>query len=184
MNESELIRKAVAGDPQAIRTLYLQHAPRVYAVVRRMAGDDSLAEDWSQEAWVRVFRALPTFRGDSQFSTWVHRIAVNSALHGRRTRERRVAREEPLPPDVAGNGASDKGLLRIRLEKAMARLPDRMRQVLVLHDVEGYTHEDIGERLGITAGTSKSQLFKARAHMRRMLQPVSMLVGQEETCLT
>ena len=184
MNESVLIRNAVAGDPHAIRTLYLQHAPRVYAVIRRMAGDDSLAEDWAQEAWVRVFRALPTFRGDSQFSTWVHRIAVNSALHGRRTRERRVGREEPLPPDVAGSGASDKGLLRIRLEKAMARLPDRMRQVLVLHDVEGYTHEDIGERLGITAGTSKSQLFKARAHMRRMLQPVAVLVGQEETCLT
>ena len=88
MNESELIRNAVAGEPRAIRALYQQHAPRVYAVIRRMAADDSLAEDWAQEAWVRVFRALPTFRGDSQFSTWVHRIAVNSALHGRRTRDR------------------------------------------------------------------------------------------------
>ena len=183
MNESELIRNAVAGEPRAIRALYQQHAPRVYAVIRRMAADDSLAEDWAQEAWVRVFRALPTFRGDSQFSTWVHRIAVNSALHGRRTRDRRAGREEPLPAEIGGSAAGDKGLLRIRLERAMERLPDRMRQVLVLHDVEGYTHEDIGERLGISAGTSKSQLFKARAHMRRMLTPIVSLVGQEEACL-
>jgi RNA polymerase sigma-70 factor, ECF subfamily len=183
MNESDLIERARTGDAQATRALYQQHSGRVYAVIRRLAGDDSLAEDWAQEAWVRVFRALPSFRGDSQFSTWLHRIAVNSALHGRRTRDRRAGREEPLPSIVPSTSTGNQTLLRIRLEKALERLPERMRQVLVLHDVEGFTHEDIGERLGITAGTSKSQLFKARAHMRRLLRPAAELVHGEEACL-
>ena len=184
MDENELIRAAREGDAGAMRELYRRHAPRVYAVIRRLAADDSLAEDWAQEAWVRVFRALPTFRGDSQFSTWLHRIAVNSALHGRRTRERRAGREEPLPALVADGAPVQNTLLRIRLEKALERLPERMRQVLVLHDVEGYTHEDIGERLGITAGTSKSQLFKARAHMRKLLSPVAEQANHgAEVCL-
>ena len=184
MNETELIRSAQSGDAHAMRELYRLHAPRVYAVIRRLAGEDSLAEDWAQEAWVRAFRALPGFRGEAQFSTWLHRIAVNSALHGRRSRERRAGREDPLPALVPGAGAgSEHTLLRIRLEKAMERLPERMRQVLVLHDVEGYTHEDIGERLGITAGTSKSQLFKARAHMRKMLRPTAEVAKGEVACL-
>jgi RNA polymerase sigma-70 factor, ECF subfamily len=97
MNEAECIRRAQAGDPEATRDLYRRYAPRVYAVVRRLAGDEALAEDWAQEAWVRAFRALPGFRGDARFSTWLHRIAVNSALHGRRWRERRVAREVEMP---------------------------------------------------------------------------------------
>lgn len=185
MNETELIRSARQGDPTAVRALYERHAPRVYAVIRRLAGDESLAEDWAQEAWVRVFRALPGFRCESRFSTWLHRIAVNSALQGRRGRERRVSREEPLPDLVAaGSVEPTDALLRIRIERALDRLPERMRQVLVLHDMEGYTHEDIAEMLGIAPGTSKSQLFKARAHMRRMLEPVRETTNGEEVCLT
>jgi RNA polymerase sigma-70 factor (ECF subfamily) len=180
MTESELIERARNGEDGAIRALYLRYAPRVYATIRRLAGDDSLAEDWAQEAWVRAIRALPTFRGDSQFSTWLHRIAVNSALHGRRSRLRRTERETPLSETIPAGPLGERTLLRLQLERALERLPERMRQVLVLHDVEGYTHEEIGEALGVTPGTSKSQLFKARARMRQLLRAVSEPVVQEE----
>ncbi len=185
VSEAELIQRAQEGDPQAIREIYRTYSPRVYAIVKRLAADDGLAEDWAQEAWVRIFRALGTFRGDARFTTWLHRIAVNSALHGRRWRERRVGREASIPESLPSRTNSDQPLLRMRLEKAMQQLPDRMRQVLVLHDVEGYTHEDIADFLGITAGTSKSQLFKARARMRELLRPVLIeRANGEQVCLT
>ena len=171
MTETELIRRASTGDETAMHALYRRYAPRVYAVVRRLAGEDALADDWAQEAWIRAFRALPRFRGESAFSTWLHRVAVNSALQGRRKRQRHDTRETVLP-DVLPGGTTDPTVLRISLERALERLPEGMRQVLVLHDVEGFTHEEIGEMLGVAAGTSKSQLFKARAKMREMLSPV------------
>jgi RNA polymerase sigma-70 factor, ECF subfamily len=185
MDDLQLIEHAKLGDGGAVRALYQRHAARVYAVVRRLAGDDALAEDWAQEAWVRALRALPGFRGDAQFTTWLHRIAVNSALHGRRTRERRTAREEPMElaaPSSPPEG--DRTLLRMRLERAMEKLPDGMRRVLVLHDVEGYTHEEIGAMLGINPGTCKSQLFKARARMRGLLVPAEAPAKGVEACTT
>jgi RNA polymerase sigma-70 factor (ECF subfamily) len=184
MTEFELIQRAQAGEASAIRELYRLYAPRVYAVVKRLAGDDALAEDWAQEAWVRIFRALGSFRGEARFTTWLHRIAVNSALHGKRWRDRRVIREAPLEDSIPVRIASEDALLRMKLEKAMQQLPERMRQVLVLHDIEGYTHEDIAEFLGVTAGTSKSQLFKARARMRELLRPRTDGVNREEVCHT
>jgi RNA polymerase sigma-70 factor (ECF subfamily) len=174
MEDLELIEQAKRGDGGAVRALYQRHARRVYAVVRRMAGDDTLAEDWAQDAWLRAIRALPTFRGDSAFTTWLHRIAVNSALHGKRSRDRRVGREEPIDEQaLATRPRGDDALLRMKLEKAMERLPEGMRRVLVLHDVEGYTHDEIAEMLGVNPGTCKSQLFKARARMRELLSPVA-----------
>jgi RNA polymerase sigma-70 factor (ECF subfamily) len=184
MTDLELIRQAQQGDAGAIRELHGRHASRVYSVIRRLAGEDALAEDWSQEAWIRVFRALPSFRGESRFTTWLHRIAVNSALHGRRWRERRARHEAPLPPTLASEQPGDQPVLRMRLERALEKLPDRMRQVLVLHDVEGYTHEEIAEFMGVTPGTSKSQLFKARARMRELLHPKRGALNGEEVCLT
>ena len=184
MEDNELVKLARTGDGGAIRTLYQRHARRVFAVVRRMAGDDALAEDWSQEAWVRVIRALPTFRGESQFSTWVHRIAVNSALHGRRSRERKAGRETAMDDTHAARPTGGDALLKLKLERAMERLPDGMRRVLVLHDVEGYTHEEIGEMLGVNPGTCKSQLFKARAKMRNLLSPAPEFAGEVQTCNT
>jgi RNA polymerase sigma-70 factor (ECF subfamily) len=174
MDESQLIQRAKTGDGGAIQALYRMHARRVYAVVRRLAGEDALAEDWAQETWVRALRALPGFREESRFSTWLHRIAVNAALHARRSRERRVSREAPLEDEHPTRPLGEDALLRMRLERAMERLPEGMRRVLVLHDVEGYTHEEIGEMLGIAPGTCKSQLFKARAKMRRLLAPAPM----------
>jgi RNA polymerase sigma-70 factor (ECF subfamily) len=177
MEDTDLVRQAQQGDGGAVRALYQRHSRRVYAVVRRLAGEDALAEDWAQEAWVRAIRALPTFRGDSAFSTWLHRIAVNSALHGRRSRERRAGRETSIDDDCPVH-------TRPAGDQAVLRLPEGMRRVLVLHDVEGYTHEEIGEMLGVSAGTCKSQLFKARAKMRQMLAPAPEPMHGVETCST
>ena len=182
MTESQLIERAKQGDGGAIQALYRTHARRVYAVVRRLAGEDALAEDWAQEAWVRAIRALPGFREESRFSTWLHRIAVNAALHARRSRERRVSREAPLDDVLPARQEGGDALLRKRLERAMEQLPEGMRRVLVLHDVEGYTHEEIGQMLGVTPGTCKSQLFKARARMRQLLAPAAEPVEGRETC--
>ncbi|HUF49615.1 MAG TPA: sigma-70 family RNA polymerase sigma factor [Longimicrobiales bacterium] len=182
MDESDCIRRAQQGDAAATRDLYRRYAPRVHAVVRRLAGDDQLAEDWAQEAWVRAFRALPTFRGEARFSTWLHRIAVNSALHGKRWRERRVEREVSLPAGVEPSVRGDQVELRLSLQRALDTLPEGMRQIIVLHDVEGYTHEEIGNLLGVASGTSKSQLFKARARLRKLLQPAQHAVKGEEVC--
>ncbi|NNF38786.1 MAG: sigma-70 family RNA polymerase sigma factor [Gemmatimonadetes bacterium] len=169
MSEAQLIRRAGDGDAQAVRTLYERYAPRVYAVVRRIAANDDLAQDYAQEAWIRAMRALPTFRGDARFSTWLHRIAVNAALQAVRRAGTRSKREAPMPETVPVDPKLRDTLLQKRLEAALDRLPEGMRQVLILHDVEGYTHEEIGEVLGVAAGTSKSQLFKARAKMRALL---------------
>jgi RNA polymerase sigma-70 factor (ECF subfamily) len=171
--ERELIRLASEGDARAIRTLYDRYAPRVYAIVRRIAADDDLAQDYAQEAWIRAIRALPTFRGDARFSTWLHRIAVNAALQALRRSDTRTRREGPAPEQLPVAPRHADTLLRKRLESALDRLPEGMRQVLILHDVEGYTHEEIGDVLGVTSGTSKSQLFKARAKMREMLATLS-----------
>jgi len=180
MTESQLIRQACQGNASAVRALYERHSPRVFAVVRRIAGDDDTAQDYAQEAWIRAIRALPTFRGDARFSTWLHRIAVNSALQALRKAETRTKRQAPMPaaiPVSPPQGDRDT-LLGNLLERAMDQLPEGMRQVLVLHDVEGYTHEEIGGILGVTSGTSKSQLFKARAKMRDLLRPT--LAGETE----
>lgn len=170
MSEAQLLRKACQGDGPAVRALYEKYSPRVYAVVRRIAADDDLAQDYAQEAWIRAIRALPTFRGEARFSTWLHRIAVNSALQAVRKEETRLNKEAPMPESLAAPPPPGDALLSQKLEWALDLLPDGMRKVLILHDVEGYTHDEIGELLGTTAGTSKSQLFKARAKMRVMLQ--------------
>ncbi len=172
LSEAQLIRRAGDGDARAVRALYERYAPRVYAVVRRIAGDDDLAQDYAQEAWIRAIRALPTFRGDARFSTWLHRIAVNAALQALRRTDTRAKREAPMPETVPVGPTRGDALLQTRLEEALDRLPDGMRQVLILHDVEGYTHEEIGDVLGVASGTSKSQLFKARARMRSLLGPI------------
>lgn len=168
--EAQLIRRACDGDGRAVRTLYDRYAPRIFAVVRRIAGDDDLAQDYAQEAWIRAIRALPTFRGNARFSTWLHRIAVNSALQAVRKAKTRRRREVAAPDEIAVAPRMGDALLKRKLEESLDLLPDGMRKVLILHDVEGYTHEEIGVALGVTAGTSKSQLFKARAKMRRMLR--------------
>lgn len=178
MTEAGLVARAAEGDAQAIRELYDRYEALVFTAVRRIAGDDDLACDCAQEAWVRAIRGLSSFRAESRFSTWLHRIAVNTAIQADRQTTRRARRDSEYSETetVALNGKGPvaaephlDALLERRLERAMARLPEGMRRVLVLHDIEEYTHEEIGEVLGVTAGTSKSQLFKARARMREIL---------------
>lgn len=167
--EPELIAKAREGDERAVRALYDRYSPRVYAVVRRIVGEDDLAEDCAQEAWIRALRALPGFRGEARFGTWLHRIAVNSALQMIRKEKKRTERETSIPVDLPVSPSVGDPLLAKKLQAALDQLSPGMREVLILHDVEGYTHAEIGEVLGVTAGTSKSQLFKARARMRVLL---------------
>ncbi|MEX2530454.1 MAG: RNA polymerase sigma factor [Gemmatimonadota bacterium] len=173
MTERELIERTCAGEAAAARTIYRRHAPRVFAVVRRLCGEDDLARDCSQEAWIRVFRALHDFRGEARLSTWIHRIAVNSTLNTLRRARREDDRRAPLPASLPERTSvpppSGDPLLRERLEVALDSVPEGMRRILVLHDVEGYTHQEISEMLDITTGTSKSQLFKARSKMRELL---------------
>ena len=169
MDDAQLIERAGRGEPAALRALYHAHADRVWAVVRRLAADDALAEDWAQDTWLRVFRSLPAFRGEAKLSTWIHRIAVNAAVDGQRRRSREV-RAQPLDEEGGDAAGPEREIeLALVLERAVDRLPAGMRQVLVLHDVEGYTHDEIGTALGVAPGTSRSQLFKARARLRESL---------------
>ncbi len=165
-----LIRRAAAGDERAMRLLWSRHAPHIDAVVRRLAGDPDVAADIAQEVWMQIFRSLDGFRGDAQFGTWAHRIAVNRTLNALR----RVRRVSKVEVDIEDDSASvemddERSFVAASIEDAMTYLPTGARTVFVLHDVEGYTHEDIARELGITAGASKSQLFKARAKLRRLL---------------
>ena len=155
------------------------HAP-LLRYLGRLTGDADAAEDVAQEAWLQVVRGLSSFRSESLFSTWLHRIAVNCALY-RRRRERHQEQEAALPEGLVDERPRDEPLLRVRLQRAMDRLPEGMRRVLVRHDVEGYTHEEIAEMLGVAPGTCKSQLFKARAKMRALLRPKN---EGEEVCST
>ncbi|HEY9517228.1 MAG TPA: sigma-70 family RNA polymerase sigma factor [Gemmatimonadaceae bacterium] len=168
-----LIRRAIEGDERALRQLWSRYAPHIDAVVMRLVGDADLAADIAQEVWMQIFRALRTFRGDAQFGTWAHRIAVNRTLNALR-KERRMSRAEVEITDdtISVEPDGDRVFVAASIQRATARLPAGARTVFLLHDVEGYTHEDIARELGITAGASKSQLFKARAKLRRLLAPL------------
>ena len=164
------VRRALEGDERALRSLWSQHAPHIDAVVRRLVGDDDVAADIAQEVWIQIFRALPTFRGDAQFGTWAHRIAVNRTLNALRRTRRLAKLETEIDEECASvEPEGERNLLMQTIEEAAQRLAPGARTVFILHDVEGYTHEEIAESLGITAGGSKSQLFKARAKLRRLL---------------
>lgn len=164
------IQRAIEGDERALRALWSQHAPHIDAVVRRLAGDPDLAEDIAQEVWIQIFRALPTYRGESQFGTWAHRIAVNRTLNALRRSRRLTKIETDIEEEtVAVEHGGDRAMLRSVIDAAAAKLSPGARTVFLMHDVEGYTHEEIASELGITAGGSKSQLFKARAKLRKLL---------------
>ncbi|MGH7663516.1 MAG: RNA polymerase sigma factor [Gemmatimonadaceae bacterium] len=172
--DDALVRRALAGDQAAMRALWTRHAPHVDAVVRRLAGDEDIAADLAQEVWIQIFRALPSYRGESRFGTWAHRIAVNRTLNALR-RVRRLARVETGMEDIDAVPAGaiqpecERAMLAGTIAEAVAQLSPGARTIFVLHDVEGYTHEEIAAELGITSGGSKSQLFKARAKLRRLL---------------
>jgi RNA polymerase sigma-70 factor (ECF subfamily) len=170
MIDQLVLQRARHGDETALRSLWVQHGPHIDAVIRRLCGDADLAADIAQEVWMQIFRALPGYRGDAQFSTWAHRIAVNRTLNALRKIRHLQRAEVDMPVDVAAPEVDvDRSFVAESIAAAVSRLSPGARAVFVLHDVEGYTHEEIAKELGITSGGSKSQLFKARAKLRRLL---------------
>jgi len=168
VDDRELIARVRAGEPAAERALYDAHVDRVYRLSYRMAGDDDLARDFTQETFIRAFERLDTFRGESAFSTWLHSIATTVALNGLRKLKRFRKRETDIEEadGVTASRANAEPDLKKRLAQAIDALPEGYRTVFLLHDVEGYTHEEIGAALAIESGTSKAQLSRARAKLR------------------
>lgn len=173
MTDAELIARLQAGDAAAEREFYDRHVDRVYRLVFRMSGRAELAQEWTQDTFVRAFDRLAQFRGESALSSWLHSIAVSITLNGLRTLKRREARTGSMDEAASvGVWARDaEPDLKRRLREAIDALPTGTRTVFVMHDVEGYTHEEIGDALGVAVGTSKSQLSRAREKLRTALAP-------------
>ncbi|MGO8792186.1 MAG: RNA polymerase sigma factor [Terriglobia bacterium] len=178
VTEAQLIARAQRGDEEAFAALFETHKRRVYSLCLRMTGNTAEAEDLTQEAFLQLFRKISTFRGESAFSTWLHRLAVNVVLMHLRKKglqqisldETDTSQDEPVKRDY---GSDDRRLTgsvdRIGLQKAIADLPPGYRTVFVLHDVEGYEHNEIAEIMKCSVGNSKSQLHKARMKLRERL---------------
>jgi RNA polymerase sigma-70 factor (ECF subfamily) len=180
LTESEAIERAKQGDEGAFKVLYDLHKRRVYSLCLRMTQNTASAEDLTQEAFLQLFRKIATFRGESAFSTWLHRMAVNVVLMQLRKKnlpivpidettegdEDGTVKKEPGAPDDRLTGAID----RLRLQRAVDELPPGYRTIFVLHDVEGYEHNEIAEMVGCSIGNSKSQLHKARLKLRELLR--------------
>jgi len=169
-DERALIRQAKAADSRAFEALYRMHIDRVYGLCLRMTGNVSEAEDCAQEAFIQAWNKLAKFRGDSAFSTWLHRIAVNAVLgrfrKSKREQDRIAAVSDTAPPAVE---TGDGGELR-DLSEAVDRLPEGARNVFVLHAIYGYSHDEAGEMLGIATGTSKAQLHRAKRLLAQQLK--------------
>ncbi|MCW8807138.1 MAG: sigma-70 family RNA polymerase sigma factor [Rhodanobacter sp.] len=169
-SETDDVRAAAAGDRQAFQRLYRKHVDRIHGAVWRLAGyDHARAEDLTQDAFIRAWQKLPGFRHESAFGTWLYRLAINVALMDIRARGADpvdMLDDDHLPD--AGQSpfcAAERG----ELERAIGKLPPRARAVLVLHDVEGWRHQEIGNELGMATGTSKAQLHRARGLLRKVL---------------
>lgn len=174
-SDLDLVRAAAAGDTNAFEQLYQQHYRRVYSLCLRMLGSTTQAEDLTQEVFLQVFRKLGSFRGDSAFTTWLHRLTVNQVLMHFRKRGVKLEHtsEEGDFTNVVDTPLQSTRRIsmvdRMALEKAISELPPGYRTVFTLHDVEGYEHEEIAGMLGVSIGTSKSQLHKARMRLRELL---------------
>jgi RNA polymerase sigma factor (sigma-70 family) len=170
-DSARLVDRAIAGDVEAFEALYRQTVGRVHGLVLRMCGNRSEAEELTQEAFVRAWQKLPSFRGDSAFSTWMHRLTVNVVLGHQRSAGRRQLRETAAGEEWYSEGGVTHQRLGVAmdLERAIAGLPKGARTVFVLHDVEGYKHTEIAEVAGMAVGTSKAQLSRARQLLRKAL---------------
>ena len=179
LSEADAIERAKLGDPEAFEILYHLHKRRVYSLCLRMTANAAEAEDLTQEAFMQLFRKVASFRGESAFSTWLHRMAVNVVLMQLRKKGLQVVpldenaeTDEDTPKkdfgtqDVVLEGSID----RLRLQTAIGKLPPGYRTIFVLHDVEGYEHNEIAEMVGCSIGNSKSQLHKARMKLRELLR--------------
>ena len=191
LSEGEVILRARHGDQAAFECLYRLHSRRVYAVCLRMVGNSAEAEDLTQESFLLLLRKIHTFRGESAFSTWLHRLAVNLVLMRLRKKSPPTVSVEATPDldDENGTSAIDFGVHdlllegsidRINLQRCIARLPVGYRKIFVLHDVQGYEHHEIAGILGRSVGVSKSQLHKARSRLRELLHEVKRETTRDE----
>ncbi len=176
--DASLAARAQRGDMDAFEALYREHAGRVYALCLRLTADKVKARELTQDVFVRAWEALPQFRGDAKLTTWLHRIAVNAMLMQRRSDARRLSRISLADDDADDADASRAGATpprdvgsAIDLERAVAALPPGVRRAFVLHDVEGYSHEEIALMTGLAAGTLRAQLHRARQLLMKTLSP-------------
>jgi RNA polymerase sigma-70 factor (ECF subfamily) len=191
MTEAEAIRLAQQGDAGAFERIYRLHSRRVYALCLRMVGNTAEAEDLAQDAFLQLFRKIGTFRGESAFSTWLHRLSVNVVLMKLRKKtlpetsleettdpddESSGPRRELGAPDLLLSGSID----RVHLDRAIEQLPPGYRQVFVLHDVQGFEHNEIAKLMECSIGNSKSQLHKARMRLRELLQETLRDLARQE----
>ena len=172
LEDVELARRARDGELGALEVLYRRHTGRVYALCLRMTADERRAEELTQDVWVRVWRKIGSFRGESAFTTWLHRVTANVVLQSERGRKRRRDRihlvDDPESYETgAPEGAAE---TRITLERAVAELPEQARLVFVLYDVEGHTHQEVADILEVAEGTSKAHLHRARRMLRERLR--------------
>ena len=168
----DLVHRAQKGDVRAFEELYREHVGRVFAVCLRMVGNSRRAEELTQDAFVRVWEMIGSFRGESAFSSWLHRVAVNVVLVDIRSSKRYQSRVESTD-DLESHDQPDGGRShgeRLDLEKAIAGLPPQARAIFVLYDIEGFKHEEIAEQMGLAVGTTKAQLHRARRLLREVLE--------------
>jgi RNA polymerase sigma-70 factor (ECF subfamily) len=167
-NQRTLVERARRGDPSALRALYDAHVDQIYRLIYRMTGVEHLARELTQDTFVRAFQRIGDFREESAFGTWLHTIATSVSLNELRRLKRERARSAPLEDadELAQSAPRSDPVLRARLMEAVNELPEGCRTVFLMHDAQGYTHEEIGAALGVTAGTSKAQLARARGKLR------------------
>ena len=168
MDDRQLVAGVRARDAAAERALYDAHVDRVFRLAFRLTGDEDLARDLTQDAFIRAFERIESFRGESSIATWLHAITTSVVLNGLRKVKRFRQREAPFEDGlhVAGTTRRSEPDLQMRMRAAIDALPNGYRTVFLMHDVEGFTHEEIGAALGIESGTSKAQLSRARAKLR------------------
>jgi len=171
LDENQIVRGVLAGDPVAERTFYDSHVDRIYRLAYRMTGDETLAQEFTQDTFVRAFDRLSSFQGKSALSTWLHSVAVSVILNGLRkvknVRTREVGQDNL--ESVGGRSKTPDLDLKRLLKRAVDSLPDQLRLIFVMHDVEGYKHREIGDSLDIPVGTSKARLSRAHQQLRKEL---------------
>jgi RNA polymerase sigma-70 factor (ECF subfamily) len=165
----DVVRRAQRGDVDAFESLYRRHAPPVYALCRRMAGDEREARELVQDVFVRAWERLANFRGQSAFATWLHRLAVNTVLERFRGAQRDESRFDDGDVDSLGDAIGAQMDARIDLDAALARLPHGARVAFVLHDIEGYSHDEVAELTGTAPGTARAQAWRARRALLKLL---------------
>jgi len=171
--DADIVARSQAGDADAFETLYRRHSARIYTLACRMAGSAEDGEDLLQEIFLQAYRKLESFKGEAALGTWLYRLALNHCLYyvrSLRAKMNKLTETLDADPMLEPRAPRETPIARLDLERAIERLPDGCREAFILHDVEGFGHKEIADRLEIAAGTSKSQVFKARAKLRAWLK--------------